>query len=108
MICSLVNRLRFIAPGPSRAILEGTKQLCLAGHPRHGGGLRPNTALGSRHPCGPTSALGDLPQQVRQLDIRLVLSQQPSGPQPPMASALVALDLNYFARVVGQGVGEAH
>ena len=55
----------------------------------------------------PVRALGDLPQQVRHLDVRSVLCEQPRGPQPTVAPALRAFDLDHVVRVIGERVEEA-
>jgi len=52
----------------------------------------------------PLRALRDLP--IRKLDVGSVLRGQASGPQPIVASALGAFDLDHRMRVVGQRVVE--
>ena len=58
--------------------------------------------------AAPLRALRNHPQQVWQLDVRPVLREQPSGPQPTVTTALGAFDLDHLVRVVGQRVIEAH
>ena len=48
--------------------------------------------------AAPFRALRHRPQEVRRLDVRPMLREEPRGPQP---TALVALDLDHLVRVVG-------